>query len=170
MASSSRDQKDGVLALYEKALKYLHGGKFDQASKTFQQVREKYPDEVEVLARVNCLDKVCMTRQEAPDLSKAEVEELYTSGLVEHNSGNYEEALDFFKRALERSKTDGDYIHFALAATEARLGNRQKALQHLEKSLEMNSDNKLLARRDADFESLASDETFRKLVGRDKRE
>lgn len=152
------------MAHYEKAVELLYRKDFKQAGEVLRQMKQEFPGEVEILARAEHMARICEARLQASDPSKAGAEELYTSGLVEHNVGNYEEALKYYRQALEKSKSNGDYIHFALAATESRRGNAKKAIEHLAKALAMNPDNRFLARRDPDFSPLAGEDGFRKLM------
>ncbi len=164
MPSKSKKKQENALTLYEDALERLHDKKYTEASKLLEKIRHDYPSEADILARAEGLERLCEVRQQEEDTSGAGAETLYTSGLVEHNDGNYEGAVEYFQKALKASKSDGDYIYFALAAAEARRGNEKEALQHLKKSLELNGDNRFLAQRDRDFESLSGVEGFRKLV------
>jgi hypothetical protein len=57
-----------------------------------------------------------------------------------------------------------DHVLYALATANALLGNRDQALQYLRQSIQYRPENRFLATRDADFESLQDDSDFKQLV------
>jgi tetratricopeptide (TPR) repeat protein len=68
--------------------------------------------------------------------------------------GRYEEAKAMLVDALGRYKTDRATLIYNLACTEARLGEREEALQHLAEAFEERPDLRELALTDEDLESV----------------
>ena len=58
----------------------------------------------------------------------------------------------------------GDHILYALATASALQGNREQALGYLKQSIQYRGENRFLAARDSDFESLQEDPDFRLLI------
>jgi hypothetical protein len=58
----------------------------------------------------------------------------------------------------------GDHILYALATANALSSNRDEALHHLKQAIHYRGENRFLAARDSDFESLQDDAGFRQLV------
>ena len=159
-----RAEKD-VYSVYEEALRLLHERKYEKAQSVLEKLVDAASDQLELLARVNELIRVCRKRiveKEPPDLKP---DFLVDRGVMLHNSGQYEEALRLFEQAA-KAKGGGvqDHAHYAMAATEAALGNTDKAIQHLKKAIELKSDLRFLARSDPDFSALAEHGEFRELV------
>ena len=96
--------------------------------------------------------------------------ELYDSGVFEHNRGRFEKALDLFKRALKKvsNKTDEAAVYGAMAASFARIGTANKALESLQKAIKADKIHRHHARHDPDFDSLGSNQEFRKLLATDR--
>jgi tetratricopeptide (TPR) repeat protein len=84
-------------------------------------------------------------------------------GVFQHNLGDYDQALDLFTKALKHSE-EKDHIYLAMAAGEACRGQVEEALDHLKKSIEIDSGNRIRALRDPDFESLAGNSEYKKLL------
>ena len=160
-----RAEKD-VYSSYEEALRLLHDGKYEKAKTLLQKLVPSASDHLELLARINALLKVCqkrLTEQEVPNLKP---DQLIDRGVMLHNAGQYQEALRHFEQAAKASKSGGvqDYALYAMAATEAVLGNTDKAIQHLKKAIELKNELRFLARYDPDFAHLAEHSEFRELV------
>ncbi len=150
-------------AIYEKALKLLFQHKYDQAEKALRGLVDQFPEESALQARVRTFLKLCEKRQ-ASAKSQPDSLDPYDVGVLEHNRGNFAEAVTNFKLALKKTKTPQDHVHYALAASEARQGHGDKALRHLEQAIEARSKNRFFAQNDPDFRSLQKDESFRKLI------
>ena len=91
-------------------------------------------------------------------------EEVFHQGVVCHNAGKFDEALDCFSRALKLTKKEKDHIHYALAATEASVGNNENALRHLREAIQIRQENRFFANNDPDFEFLHENEQFAELL------
>ena len=78
--------------------------------------------------------------------------------------GQIEEARELLRAVVDEYE-DGESIQYNLACCEARLGDVEKAFEHLERSLEGRPDLVELARGDDDLGALKSDPRFDELVG-----
>jgi len=67
-------------------------------------------------------------------VEQAEVE--YAKGIVEYGKGNYLEALDHFRVAVDLAPEDAN-AHFYLGLTQSRLGEFAAAIPHFEKALQL---------------------------------
>jgi tetratricopeptide (TPR) repeat protein len=153
-----------VYKAYEDALKVFYKKNYAKAKERLTQVLAKFPEEAEVLVRVQSFLKVCERQLESHKNTASSPEEIFNQGVFYHNSGQYEDALENYSRALKLSKIDQDHIYYAMAATELSMGNPNTALQNLEKAIQMNHENRFFAHNDPDFKLLAADQTFQKLI------
>ena len=153
-----------VYKAYEKALKLFHKKQFAKAKDRLTQVISKFPEETEVLARVQSFLKVCERQLKSNKETANSPEELFNQAVFYHNAGQHERALGNYARALKLSKKDQDHIYYAMAATELSMGNIDTALKHLEQAIQMNQENRFFAHNDPDFQLLATDTTFQELV------
>ncbi|PYR86681.1 MAG: hypothetical protein DMG19_12430 [Acidobacteria bacterium] len=72
-------------------------------------------------------------------------------------------AIQHLEHALKLNPK-ADHVLYALAAASAIRGDRDNALQHLKQAIHFRPENRFLAARDSDFESLKEDPDFRQLV------
>lgn len=161
-SGKSKTARD-VHSQYEKALSLLYKKDYEGAQKALEKIRNDFPDEIEVLARVETFLKLCQRRLEKVKTERS-AEALFDLGVFLHNKGDYKGALEKFKKALESSKKHSDHIYYAMAAAEVQQGNTDEGLKLLKKAIDLNSQNRFFAGNDPDFRSLLDNEKFRKLV------
>jgi tetratricopeptide (TPR) repeat protein len=83
---------------------------------------------------------------------------------MEHNRGNFEAAISYFRQSLEKNR-EAEYIYYSLAASLAQKGEAAEAIQVLRRAIELNDDNQIYAKNDQDFASLHPSKEFADLVG-----
>ena len=153
-----------VYKAYEEALKLFHKKQYAKAKERLTKVITRFPEETEVLARVQSFLRVCERQLENRKETANSPEEIFNQAVFYHNSGQHELALESYSRALKLSKKDQDHIYYAMAATELLRGNMNTALKHLEKAIQMNQENRFFAHNDPDFQLLATDKDFQDLI------
>jgi len=155
-----------VYRLYEDSLKLLHAKKYKEATALLEEIRDNFPENLEIVARVNEWLKVSAKRTLAEE--EADPRDATTwveRGVVYHNSGDYPQAIVCFKKALEMAENqDQNYMYYVLASSEAAQGNTDKALGYLKKAIQMKNELRFMARSDPDFEKLSDNSEFRELV------
>jgi tetratricopeptide (TPR) repeat protein len=92
-----------------------------------------------------------------------DADSLYDRGVIELNRGEYVAAQEMFERALKR-EPEAAHIHYGLAATRARLGSLDLALQSLQRALDLQPNLRVRAQHDQDLTSLRNDPDFDKLI------
>jgi tetratricopeptide (TPR) repeat protein len=88
---------------------------------------------------------------------------LYDRGVIELNRGEYVAAQELFERALKR-EPDAAHIHYGLAATRARLGAIDTALESLRRALDLQPKLRIRAQHDHDLAVLRNDPEFEELI------
>ncbi|MFB3905812.1 MAG: tetratricopeptide repeat protein [Acidobacteriota bacterium] len=160
-----KEPRKDAYHLYEQGLKLLHEKKYQQAKSVLLEIRQGFPDNLELLARVNELLKVSDKKTGRNEKLPDDPTSLVDRGVVFHNLGEYDQAIACYKKALEKAPTeDKDYIYYAMASSEAGQGNRDKAIGYLKKAIQMKNELRFMARSDPDFEALADSSEFRELV------
>ena len=154
-----------VYTLYAQALSLLHQKKHKTASKQLTRLIATFPSEIEVIARAQSFLRICDRHllDQKKDSARTP-EEIFNQGVFYHNAGRYDKALGDYSRALKLSEKNNDHIYYAMAATELSMGNADDALKHLEKAIQLNEKNRFFAHNDPDFEPLATNNQFRKLI------
>ena len=153
-----------AVAVYERALQAIQLRDFRAAVELLESVLRLYPEEKELHERVRLYLNIC-ARQTAPRESTPQTldERLYAATLA-INGGRYDEAISHL-RLVRDEDPDNDYALYMLASAHAQRGEHTEAVAHLERAIAINPENRVLARRDPDFEPLREDEAFRAALG-----
>jgi tetratricopeptide (TPR) repeat protein len=148
---------------YEAGLKLLHSEQFEKAVKCFEDLIAEHGDEPEIQDRAKILIHVARKKlnEKSPVLRSAE--DHYNVGVAELNRRELNTAVQHLQQALKLAPR-GDHILYALAAASALQGNRDQALSFLRQSLDYRPENRFMAVRDSDFETLQEDSDFKQLV------
>ncbi len=161
-----RDSKSTQAALssLEKGIKLIFQKEFKKARAELKALIDSYPAEAEILARARSYIQICEREEGLHKKPPIANDQLYTLGVMEHNRANYDAAVAFFRQSLE-NRPNADYVFYSLAASMAMKGSETEAVENLRKAIELNEDNRIYAKNDADFASLHSCRDFTDLVG-----
>ena len=152
-----------AIALYERGLEALQRREFHAAAETLRRVVEQYPEERELHERVRLYLKICdRETSPAPPAPQTLKERVYAATLA-LNAGAHEQALGHLKAASGESPDD-DHVQYMLAVVHTLRGDRELALTHLRRAIDLNPDNRTLARQAPDFEPIRHHEGFRQAV------
>ena len=153
-----------ALSILEKAIKLIYQKDFRKAKLELESLISDYPSEAEIAARARSYLQICHREEGARAKSAASSDELYSVGVLEHNRGNYEAAIGYFRQCLAR-RSDADYVLYSLAASLALKGDAEAAIQSLKRAIELNEQNRVYAKNDSDFASLQSHLDYLILLG-----
>jgi tetratricopeptide (TPR) repeat protein len=153
-----------AVATYERGLNLLQQRNFARASKLLQAVLDGYPEEKELHERVRLYLKVCQRQTVPPDATPRSTEERVYAATLAINSGSYDAGLAQLE-TLVRDKADNDHVQYMLAVVHTLRRDPLQALSHLQRSIELNAENRFLAWHDADLEGLREHPKFRAAVG-----
>jgi tetratricopeptide (TPR) repeat protein len=146
---------------YQAAMLLLQQGKCDKALAAFEKLLPSAPPEL--LERCKMYISTCQRQLEKHNLTFPTPEEHYDYAVSQLNTGYYEEARDQFNAILE-GHPEADYALYGLALLDAITGRTQSCLDSLSKAIELNPKNRLQARVDNDFQSMADDPRFTELL------
>ncbi len=149
--------------LLERGRKYLNEGEYKSAKAVFENIKEKYPGEKDLLVKVKSYLRIC-DNMLARRFSPSSVEDYYNLGIFKHNEGQYDEAIKHLNEAL-KLEPKADHVHYALAAAYAMKRDHAQALKCLERAVKLNPDNAVFARNDEDLAALREEKAFKSLVG-----
>jgi len=153
-----------ALALLEKGIKLIYQKEFKRARVEFKSIGETYPGEPEIIARALSYLQICDREETAHRKPLVTQDQLYGLGVMEHNRGNYDGAISYFRQSLEKNK-NADYVYYSLAASQALKNDVNAAVDSLRKAIELNEDNRVYAKNDPDFDPLHIQKDFTDLVG-----
>ena len=149
---------------YEAAIKLLHSEDFEKAIRGFNNLIADYPEESEIHERAKVLIHACEKKiQEKGRTVIRSAEDHYNVGIADLNRRALDSAIEHLQQAL-KLLPKADHILYALATANALQGHREQALAFLKQSIHYRGENRFLAARDSDFESLQEDPDFKQLV------
>ena len=146
---------------FQAAMVQLQQGKYDKALAAFEKLLATAP--TELLERCKMYISICQRQLEKQTLAFATPEEHYDYAVSLLNTGYYEEAREGFDSILA-AHPEADYAFYGLALLDAITGRTQDCLDNLAKAIELNPRNRLQARVDNDFQSMADDPRFTELL------
>ncbi|HEX8772328.1 MAG TPA: tetratricopeptide repeat protein [Pyrinomonadaceae bacterium] len=158
----TRDEA-AALKAFERAHKEFVRGRFADARSLFRALVEKHAGVSEVTARARTYLAIAEARLRTESTLPRDADSLYDRGVIELNRGEYVAAQEMFERALKR-EPEAAHIHYGLAATRARLGAIDSALESLGRALDLQPSLRVRAQHDQDLTVLRNDPDFERLV------
>jgi tetratricopeptide (TPR) repeat protein len=152
-----------ALRAFERAHKEFVRGRFSEARLLFRALIEQHSGVAEVTARSRTYLAIAEARMRSESAMPRNAEELYDRGVIELNRGDFVAAQEMFERALKRDGAAA-HIHYGLAATRARLGSLESALQSLARALELQPTLRVRAQHDPDLVSLRNEPEYERLI------
>ena len=152
-----------ALHAFDRAHREFTRGRFQEARNQFRVLLERYAQVAEVAARARTYLSISEARLRTDSILPRDADSLYDRGVIELNRGEYVAAQEMFERAVKR-EPEAAHIHYGLAATRARLGAIDLALQSLQRALDLQPSLRVRAQHDQDLTPLRNDPDFDKLV------
>ena len=161
-AEARRKKSLKAIALYERALETLQKRKFSVAEPLFHKLITDFPDERELHERCYRYIEVC-GREKISAPTPVTIEERLYAATLALNVGSEKKALEHLEAAVA-DEPDNDHVQYMLAVATAGTGEIDAAVTYLCRAIELNPDNKFLARHESGFESLHENELFQKVI------
>jgi tetratricopeptide (TPR) repeat protein len=162
-AGSDRRFAQAVEA-FEKAFKAFGKRDYEKARDQFDHIIKAYPDERDIVDRALSYREACRRALDTrPGTKPKGFEALLSHAVMQHNSGEFDEALKLLEQALGLEPSSDDAL-YCLAATAAQAGHADRALEALGRAIEIEPGNRAQARSDSDFDTLRENEAFIDLV------
>jgi len=155
--------ESAALVAFERAHKEFARGRFAEARNQFRSLLDKYSQVAEVAARARTYLAIAESRLRTESILPRDADSLYDRGVIELNRGEYVAAQEMFERALKR-EPEAAHIHYGLAATRARLGSIDLALESLQRALDLQPNLRVRAQHDHDLNPLRNDPDFDRLI------
>ena len=152
-----------ALKIYESGLASLHRKDFPVAQGQFQRLIDGFPEERELHERCRLYLEVIERKSKTTAVPKT-IEEQILAATVALNTDAPREAIQYLELARKEAP-DSNEVHYLLAVSRAADGDLDTALIHLRRAVELNADNRFLARHESSFEPLHEQESFQHLIG-----
>ena len=140
-----------AVALYEQGVAALQEHAYARASSVLCSVLSRYPEEKELHERVRLYLNICERHMAPRAASPATPEERVFAATLAFNAGNYDEALEHLRIASTESP-DHDHVLYMLASVLAVRDEFDEAVPLLLHAIELNPENRSMARHDPDLE------------------
>lgn len=154
-------EHQAALKNFESALHSFRKKDYEKAAALFEKVAMGGVREMADRARVHL--RLCehMRRREKPPKT---AEDYYARGVVALNSRELDIAVQYLSKS-DKMMPRQEYVHYSLAAAYGLQGDADNALSHLEIAIKLRPQNRVQARHDGDFQGLAGDPRFIRLLG-----
>lgn len=152
-----------ALRAFEGARREFGAGHFSEARAQFKLIVDKYPGISEIAARARTYLTITESRLRADASLPRDADSLYDRGVIELNRGDFVAAQEMFERALKK-EPEAAHIFYGLAATRARLGALELALQSLQRALDIQPNLRVRAQHDHDLQALRNEPEFETLI------
>ncbi len=149
-----------AVALYERGVRALQRRNYPRAAEILGSVLERFPEERELNDRVRLYLRVCERQSETEPSPPKTPEQLVSAATFALNAGDFDGAIAYLASA-NRQEPDNDHVHYMLASAYALRGEARPALTHLQRAIELNPNNRALARHDTDLDLLRGNDGFR---------
>lgn len=149
-----------AVALYEEGVAAIQTHEFARASTLLRSVLTRFPEERELHERVRLYLNVCERHMAPRAASPTTPEERVFAATLAVNAGNYDEALAHLQTASSEAP-DHDHALYMLASVLTLRANLDEAVPLLLRAIELNPDNRTLARHDPDLEALREFDSVR---------
>ena len=152
-----------AIGTYQRGLEALQKRDFPSAAAAFRAVLEEFHDERDLHERSRTHLRVC-DRQMTPAAAKPKTpEELVYAATVALNNAAQDESLRHLQQAIGQNPDD-ECAHYMLAVVHAQADRPDLAISHLERAVDLEPENRKLARQEPDFESLRETEQVQQLL------
>lgn len=167
VVQNARDvEREAALKDFGIAIRYFQKRDFQRASELFEKVATAPVREIADRARVHL--SFC-ERQRYQEKHPKTAEGCYARGVAALNSRDLDQAREYLNKS-DKLVPGQEYVHYALAAVYGLQGDPDHAFNHLEEAIRLRPQNRVQARHDEDFQTLAADPRFSRLLGADARQ
>ncbi len=154
---------DLAVAAFERGFRALQQRQFARAAELLTSVVRSFPDEKEMQERARVYLCICQRQAGSRDSKPRSFEERMNAATVAINRGAFDDGLALLRK-LASDSPDNDLVHYMLGVVYAATGDVVKALAHLRNAVDLNSENRFLAARDADLDPIRQDPGFASLL------
>jgi len=157
----SEAQFQAAVKIFELGARAFQKQNYEKAKEVFEKLAFSGVAGVAERARVHL--RLCEKKLSRPAPPPKKAEDLYALGVAALNSRRLDDAIEYLNKA-QKSAPKLDHVCYALAAAYSLRGDAEAALQHLREAISLHPQNRFQAKRDEDFQALATDARFRELV------
>ncbi len=151
-----------AIARYEQALLAFQAHEYGQATEILRVILAAYPEEKELHERVRLYLQMCERQLAAQREMPQTLEERLYAATLAINAGALSEAAGHLESARKQDP-DHDQALYMLAIVHAQQGNLTEAAELLQRAVEINPENRSIARNDPNLDALRGQSSVRSL-------
>jgi tetratricopeptide (TPR) repeat protein len=152
-----------AIHVYERGIEALQRRSWAEAAERFRELMSRFPEERELQDRAQVYLRVFERELAAATAEPRTNEERLVAATVALNAGQHTRTLELLDDILMNDPSN-DMAHYMSAAVRVAIGQRDAAIESLKRAIDLDPDNRILARQDNDFEELHEDAAFRRLL------
>jgi tetratricopeptide (TPR) repeat protein len=152
-----------AIAIYESGVRGLQRHDYPAAAEAFREVLARYPEERELIERAQLYLRVCERETSLRPATPQTTAERVYAATMSLSAGDSDAALGHVERALAQ-EPNNHRAHYMMAVIRSTRAEGAKALEHLRRAIDLNPENRSLARQDADLERLRQSPAVRTLL------
>jgi tetratricopeptide (TPR) repeat protein len=156
---TKKTEYEKALSAYNLAMKSFHKGEFEKTKESLGAFEKDFPEERELLDRVNMYLQICENRINPPKIALKTPEDYFQHGVYLMNQGQFVEALESLEKAHSKEPKDAKVL-YAMADVSCLKDDLDTCLEYLKKAVELDPFLAVLARNEKDFEPLQEDPRF----------
>lgn len=153
-----------ALSAFTAGLEALQAGRLDDADAAFGEVLSRWSGERELADRTRTFVTVVARRRQAAALAAGSVADRLLAATLAANAGDVDRAQELLEQ-LVADAPSADQAHYMLAVVHADRNRVEAAIAALGRAVELNPENRRLARRDPDLKALLAHPDARALLG-----
>ena len=161
VATPQDGARQEILRQYEDAVRAMQQGNYTAAHPSLEKLLQIAPPEFIDRVRMYLAACVAQSTRKAAEFSSPEEKYDYAISLL--NDGQFEDAREHLNEILA-GDTNADYAFYGLAVLASMTGDSENCLDKLTEAIRLNSQNRILARSDSDFQDMTDDPRFTELL------
>lgn len=151
-----------AVATYERGIAALQRRAYQAAADSFRDLMSRFPEERELQERAQVYLRVC-ERELAASATPRTNEERLVAATVALNAGDHARTLSLLDEVL-RDDPKNDLAEYMAAVVYCAKGDPEAAIARLRRAIELNPENRTLARQDSDLDALHDLAAFRQML------
>jgi len=158
-----KNQYEKALDSYSRAIKAFRKMNYEKSSELLDSFIKTYDSEKELVNRAKIYLAICQERMKKEVIPLKTFDDYYQYSVYKINQGDYEEAVELLKKALEINPNEGK-VFYLLADAYCLMGKTEECLDNLKKAIRIDKFFAILAQNERDFESIKNDKKFKLIV------
>lgn len=168
MKLKEEKELQSITEQFTAALQLFHSKEYAKAEQAFAEIIATYKESdsysvQEIYARSKVYHTIANALLHPHVIELSSREDHLQEAVYQLNAGNVQTAMELLKK-IEKESGNDPYYQYVTAIVHFRLDQTEQALQHLGRAIKMDATYKVLAYNEPDFQALAENAEFLKIV------